>query len=131
MFIILKENKKKHLWTYIKKKVPEDILSNGFVHIIEEKLTTHLYILSYPLLLYLLFLYHSLNIFLDMDSSNMSSLLLNSSNLTTANICMDAPPMFKGFDEFMVALYILVIAVATPGNAILIFVVSRNPNMQV
>ena len=47
----------------------------------------------------------------------------------TSTACIDARPVFKGFDEIMVLLHIVVIVISTPGNLLLIFVVWRNPSM--
>ena len=63
-----------------------------------------------------------------MDFISNTSSTANITNTTTS--CNAGSSMFEGFDELMVFCYVVVIATATPGNALLIFVVRRNPSMQ-
>lgn len=66
--------------------------------------------------------YHPIYLFLEMDACNIS----NSSH----HMAVGINHVLTGSDSLMLGLYITLLAISTPGNLLLIFVVCKNPSMQ-
>ena len=69
-----------------------------------------------------------MNLFLTIKEMEMKMLLSNQTNKSTS--CVEAPHVFRGFDEMMVTFYIIAITISTLGNFLLIFVIAHNPSMR-